>query len=171
MYTKFSGELPRGCLPKNGFWYILLIGKQLPWGTFYQRPYSSIIHLYDTRIGSLVKGTPFAGQLPWKFGGGGSIPSGTTLGVFTQKSGFCTKNRIWHIFTHWLAAPHRLVVLEWGLCQRVSPPPGQLPWKFGRDEPFPSRATLGVFAQKMGFDTKNGIWHILLTGRQLPTGA
>ena len=25
-------------------------------------------------------------------------------------------------------------------------------------------ATLGVFTQNMGFGTKNGIWHILLTG-------
>ena len=41
---------------------------------------------------------------------------------------------------------------------------GQLPRKFGGDEPYPSRATLGVFTQNMGFGTKNGIWHILLTG-------
>ena len=52
----------------------------------------------------------------------------------------------------------------------MSPPPWQFPWQFGGDEHTPSGATPGVFTQKMGFGTKNGIWHILLTGKQLPKG-
>ena len=46
----FQGELPRGCLPKTGF------------GTFYSLE-SSFIQVHCNRIGSLVEGAPFPGQL------------------------------------------------------------------------------------------------------------
>ena len=158
MYTKFSGELPRGCLPKNGFWYILLIGKQLHTGVWY------LNRVFGRRY-PIHWAAPLKIWWRWVY----SFRD-YSRGVYPKIRILHKKQDLVH-FTHWLAAPHRLVVLEWGLCQRVSPPPGQLPWKFGRDEPFPSGATLGVFAQKWALTQKNGIWHILLTGKQLPTGA
>ena len=45
------------------------------------------------------------------------------------------------------------MVSEWGLCQRVSLPRWQLPWKFGGDGLTPSGATLGIFAHN------SRIWH------------
>ena len=48
-----------------------------------------------------------------------------------------TWSKLWHKqYTRW-AAPHRWVTLGWGLCQRMSLPPGQLPWKFGGDRSTP----------------------------------
>ena len=102
-------------------------------------------------------------QLPWEFGGDGLTPSGATLGIFAHNSRFWHKKRDLAHFTHWCIAPHSWMVSEWGLCLKVPPLPGQLPWEFGGDGPTPLIATPGVFTQKWDLAQKNGIWHILLT--------
>ena len=55
------------------------------------------------------------------------------------------------------------MVSEWGLCQRVSPASGQLPlkiwWRW-------AKSFRGYYR---GVCPKNGIWHILLTGKQFST--
>ena len=147
---KFGGDEPnpsgllQGCLPKNGIWHILLGGKQLP-----------TCGCCQNRV--CARRCPILWAAPLKIWWRLAYPfNGYYRGV-CPKTGFGT------FYSLVNSSPHVDTVRIWSMSEGA-PSSGQLPWKFGGDLPTPSMATSGVFTQNMGFGTKNGIWHILLTG-------
>ena len=120
---------------------ILLTGKQIPTGWWYQN-------------GVFVKGYPQPlGSFPLKFGGDEPNPSEANVGVFAQKTGFGT--------FYWLvnSSPHVDAVIIESLPE-VAPSPGQVPWKFGGDWP-ENLVEIGLLLQWLlqGCLHKIGIWH------------